>query len=128
MQSKKIEEAEIASLKVSSLPTRPTASYAFGGRGYTASEMKAAFDKLPEYIIEKLNLLIDDLLREGDESYVGSYKTGINGNRSLKSLLDGIVSGEFAELLSVNGKSLADTISSLAAEIEAIKESVGIGN
>lgn len=128
MQSKKIEEAEIASLKVSSLPTRPTASYAFGGRGYTASEMKAAFDKLPEYIIEKLNLLIDDLLREGDESYVGSYKTGINGNRSLKSLLDGIVSGEFAELLSVNGKSLADTLSSLAAEIEAIKESVGIGN
>ena len=75
MQSKKIEEAEIASLKVSSLPTRPTASYAFGGRGYTASEMKAAFDKLPEYIIEKLNLLIDDLLREGDESDVGSYKT-----------------------------------------------------
>lgn len=128
MQSKKIEEAEIASLKVSSLPTRPTASYAFGGRGYTASEMKAAFDKLPEYIIEKLNLLIDDLLREGDESYVGSYKTGINGNRSLKSLLDGVVTGEFAELLSVNGKSLADTVSSLAAEIEAIKESVGIGN
>ena len=61
MTTNKITDSEIESLKVGSLPTRPTAPTAFGGRGYTATEMKAAFDKLPLKIIEEFNALIDDI-------------------------------------------------------------------
>ena len=61
MNAKKINESEISTLKVASLPTRPTAPTAFGGKGYTATEMKAAFDKLPLYTIANYNLLISDI-------------------------------------------------------------------
>ncbi|MBQ8381341.1 MAG: hypothetical protein IJY18_05550 [Clostridia bacterium] len=61
MKTSKITESEIADLKISSLPTRPTAPASFGGRGYTAKDMKAAFDKLPLFIIERLNSVIDDI-------------------------------------------------------------------
>ena len=46
---------------MSSLPTRPTAPSAFGGSGYTATEMKAAFDRLPLKIIERFNLLLSEI-------------------------------------------------------------------
>lgn len=61
MNTKKITDSEIESLKVASLPTRPTAPTAFGGKGYTATEMKAAFDKLPLRIIEGFNSLIEEI-------------------------------------------------------------------
>ena len=61
MNTRKITESDIAPLKISSLPTRPTAPTAFGGKGYTATEMKEAFDKLPLKIIESFNSLIDDI-------------------------------------------------------------------
>ncbi|MBQ7314885.1 MAG: hypothetical protein IJW83_02640 [Clostridia bacterium] len=57
----KILPSEIADIKIASLPTRPTAPTSFGGKGYTASDMKAAFDRLPLFIIERLNALIDDV-------------------------------------------------------------------
>lgn len=61
MITKKIPDSEIESLKVASLPTRPTAPAAFGGKGYTATEMKAAFDKLPLRIIKEFNVLMDEI-------------------------------------------------------------------
>lgn len=61
MTTSKISDTEIDALKVASLPTRPTAPTAFGGKGYTATEMKEAFDKLPLKIIEEFNALIDDI-------------------------------------------------------------------
>ena len=61
MKSKKITDTDIKDLKVASLPSRPTAPAANGGAGYTANQMKAAFDRLPLFIIERLNELIDDV-------------------------------------------------------------------
>ena len=61
MTTKKITSDEIDQNAVSSLPTRPTASVAFGGKGYTSAEMKEAFDRLPKLIIERFNLLLSDL-------------------------------------------------------------------
>ncbi|MBR5139611.1 MAG: hypothetical protein IKV16_01025 [Clostridia bacterium] len=61
MVTKKILDSEIESLKVASLPTRPTAPTAFGGKGYTSAEMKAAFDKLPLRIIEEFNTLVGEI-------------------------------------------------------------------
>ena len=61
MKATKIFDSEIESLKISSLPTRPTAPTAFGGKGYTSAEMKAAFDMLPLFIISHFNDLVDDV-------------------------------------------------------------------
>ena len=61
MTTNLISHDEIASLKVENLPTRPTAPEYFGGLGYSAREMKAAFDKLPLFIIDVLNSLIEDV-------------------------------------------------------------------
>ena len=61
MNTRKITDSDIASLKISSLPTRPTAPTSFGGKGYTATQMKAAFDQLPLYIITHLNTLIGEI-------------------------------------------------------------------
>ena len=47
MKAKKIYNSDIADILISSLPTRPTALREYGGAGYGATEMKAAFDKLP---------------------------------------------------------------------------------
>ena len=61
MTTKKIPDSEIESLKVASLPTRPTAPTAFGGKGYSATEMKEAFDKLPLRIVDAFNLLVAEI-------------------------------------------------------------------
>ena len=61
MTTKKIPDSEIESLRVASLPTRPTAPTAFGGKGYSATEMKEAFDKLPLRIVDAFNLLVAEI-------------------------------------------------------------------
>ena len=61
MFTKEIQESEIQPVAIASLPTRPTISTALGGRGFTASEMRAAFDALPRLIISRLNQLIAEL-------------------------------------------------------------------
>lgn len=59
-----ISEREMALSGVSSLPLTPTASPALGGRNYTPAEMKAAFDRLPRLVAERLNELLS-MLRDG---------------------------------------------------------------
>ena len=62
MKAKKLTEAEMTPLRIASLPTRPTANSSFGSKGYTSTEMKEAFDLLPNLIAERLNALIEDAL------------------------------------------------------------------
>ena len=45
MKATKITDNEISDKLISSLPSRPTAPASFGGRGFSANEMKAAFDE-----------------------------------------------------------------------------------
>ena len=83
MNTTKITDSEIDTLKVASLPTRPTAPAAFGGKGYTALEMKAAFDKLPLRIIESFNLLIDEINS-------GAVTEEISRHEPIKSLISDV--------------------------------------
>ena len=76
MNTKKITDSEIEPLCVASLPTRPTAATAFGGKGYTSQEMKEAFDLLPNLIAARLNSLIEDIL---DGSLAESMVVGEEG-------------------------------------------------
>lgn len=127
MNTKKITSAEITPIAISSLPTRPTASTAFGGKGYTAAQMKEAFDKLPLLIIERFNSLIDEIgLEHGGIS--ASIPTGLGPHHHLENLFTDLKNGNFAGYIMVYGKTLdatimeiKNTLSEIKSELEALK-------
>ncbi len=125
MNTKKILDSEIANMKIASLPSRPTAPTAFGGRGFTAKDMKEAFDKLPLFIVEKFNTLIDDISANGENSIAGAIPTGLSVGHTLANLFEDIKTGEFADILSVGDGTLSEYILLLADKITEINEAVG---
>lgn len=108
MKSQKILDSDIKSMKIASLPSKPTASLSFGGGGYTAAQVKDAFDKLPLYLVNKFNVLIEDILTFGEEGLAGAILTGIKDGHTLAGLLSDIGEGEAAEYLAVGEETLAD--------------------
>ena len=108
MNTEKILRSEIEDLTIASLPSRPTAPAAFGGKGYTASDMKAAFDRLPLFIIERFNTLLDDIAAGDESSVLFSMPSGIREGHTLGELLRDIATGEFAEYLDVGAESLSE--------------------
>lgn len=122
MKSKKITESDISALRVSSLPTRPTAPAEFGGKGYTPKELKEAFDKLPLYIIECYNALIEDICAVRDSSVSKMMQTGIRPQHTLSELFSDIESGQFADYLSVFGSTLTEFLSKLREDVDALME------
>lgn len=125
MKTEIITDSEIADLKISSLPTRPTAPAAFGGRGYTATEMKCAFDKLPLFIVERLNSLINDIVAEPSSSIAVRLLTGLSDGHTLYDMLNEIKSGDFASYLSVLGTTLTSYLSALRGELDIVKKDLG---
>ena len=124
MNTKKITSAEITPIAISSLPTRPTAPAAFGGKGYTAAEMKAAFDKLPLLVIERFNELLDEI-ESTEGSFSNSIPTGLGDGHTLGDMFRDIINGNFAGYIKVFGKSLTAElleIKNTLAEIEARQE------
>lgn len=119
MKTKKITSGDISDKRVSSLPTRPTAPRAFGGIGYTASDMKEAFDKLPLYIIEKFNSLLDDFSAEPGDSVADEIKTGIGGG-SLRELFEDIISGAILKHIGYGDGTLEDFLIKLREDIDAL--------
>ena len=124
MYANKISDTEITNNQISSLPTRPTAATAFGGKGYSAAEMKAAFDKLPLLIIDKYNKLIDDIKRTDSDAITAAIPTNIYTGHSLQAMLYDIPNGEFAGYLKVGDESLANTIANINSEIEYLKSTI----
>ena len=114
MKTKKISEADIVNLKVSSLPTRPTAPGTFGGKGYTARDMKEAFDRLPLYVIERLNSLLDDISATGEGSLASEIKTGLSEGHTLSELFSDIADGHAASYLSLGDETLGARMIRLA--------------
>ena len=126
MKATKISDAEISALKVAALPTRPTTPDAFGGSGYTPTEVKAAFDKLPLYIIEKYNELIDDITGEGGGDITDGLKTGINDTKTLGEFFSDITDGTLATYLKTPLGTLAEDLMGLKSDIAKIAEHLGI--
>ena len=122
MLTTKITDEEIRELRVASLPTRPTAPSSFGGRGYTAGEMKEAFDRLPLYIMDRLNSLLDDINSTGETSLAGAVKTDIYEGHTLSRLFSDLVNGEAAGYVKVLGMSLAECIAELRDNIKEIRQ------
>lgn len=123
MKTTKITENEIAELKVASLPTRPGASVKYGGCGYSAAETKAAFDKLPLFIIQKFNSLLDDICAE-DGGIASAVQTGLAGGHTLADLLGDIKSGALISYIvaSSSGESLSAVLRRLSERIARLEE------
>ncbi len=114
MQSSKITKEEIDHLRVSSLPTRPASDRVYGGEGYSAEEIKAAFDRLPMHIVDVLNALIDDIKREGEESVAASIPTGLGEGHTLYDLFCDLRDGYFASYIKIGDESLPVIIARLS--------------
>ncbi len=120
MNATKILDSEISSLKIASLPSRPTAPTSFGGKGYTASEMKAAFDRLPLFIIERFNTLIEDIGSVGQMSLAAEIPTGISEDHTLRELFLDIKSGAIAGYMKVLGENLEDLLAGILDSLAAL--------
>jgi hypothetical protein len=79
-------------LRIASLPTRPTAPTYLGGKGFTATEMKEAFDLLPSLIAERYNSLLED-----------------------------IESGDVLDVIKIDGKTLRAYLAYILSEINSLK-------
>ncbi len=126
MKATRITENSIAGLKVASLPTRPTAPASYGGVGYTAADMKAAFDRLPLFLVEKYNDLIDSIEGHDDDAVATSILTGISPEHTLARMFTEIIDGGFAGYLSINGVSLLECIQLIYSKLEQLGSMHGI--
>ena len=125
MKAKKILNSDIEHILISSLPSHPTAPRDFGGRGFSATEMKEAFDKLPLYLVEEHNKLISDICNFGEDSLASAIPTGIKGGHSLYNLFEDVKSGELAAYFGILGKSLLSHLITIYAEIDELKGEIG---
>lgn len=119
MNTTKILTEQIRDLTVSSLPTRPTAPTSLGGRGFSPSEMKEAFDRLPLFIAERLNSLIGEIRGE-DGTVTDAIPTGLKDGHTLSDLFADVESGELASYLKVLGKSLAVQIGDILERLDKL--------
>ena len=122
MYANKITDTEVSTNRIGSLPTRPTASTAFGGKGYSSTQMKEAFDKLPMLIIHRFNLLLDDIRGVDEEAMSAEMPTTIKPGQSLMNMFQDILNGDFAAYLKVGEQSLAKAIADIYTEIQSIKD------
>ena len=122
MRTKKITENDIKGMKISSLPTRPTAPSSLGGRGYSSEEMRAAFDRLPLYIIERFNLLLEDIKAVGEDSLAAAIRTEIDEGHNLYDIFRDIRNGRFANYLSVGESTLSYKLAELEARISELEK------
>ena len=122
MTATKILNEEIEDLKISSLPTQPTSPKGLGGLGYSSRDMKAAFDKLPLFIIERYNALIEAIGTVGEGSLADAIPTGISDGQTLATLMDDMKNGNFAAYLPVADTTLEEAILYVLNEIEGLIE------
>ena len=121
MLTTKITESEIQPISIASLPTRPTAPTAFGGKGYSSVQMKECFDKLPRLIIERLNLLIGELQSGLIQNAALALETGIAEGFTLADFLREFSSGELAMRFPIDegGKRLGEILPELIEKVNS---------
>ena len=125
MLTTKIRNSDIAQMKVASLPSRPTAPTTFGGKGYTAAQLKEAFDRLPLYLVEKFNSLLDDISALGPDSLAAAIPTGLREGHTLADFFSDIVCGTVTNyLLLENEESIAGAFRDVLGRLQQIESFV----
>ena len=87
--------------------------------------MKAAFDALPLFIIERLNALLDDLSAEGAGAVSSEIKTGLSEGHTLYEMFSDIGNGGFASYLDVGGRSLLTELSDIKVRLSELEAKNG---
>ena len=126
MKAKKITQDEISDMLIAALPTKPTTPSFFGGKGYSAQEMKEAFDKLPLFIIERYNELIEAVSENGESSLAAAIKTGLEESHTLSDMFSDIDNGAFPSYVKFLGTTLSEYLLSLREDVDIIKSLLGI--
>lgn len=121
MKTKKITELEMEPLRIASLPTRPTADTSFGGKGYSSTQMKEAFDKLPELIAERVNSLLDDISCGDVADDIPTDNPTVS---TLRALFDGIENGDLIAAIKMSGESVSSMIAKLRADVNALEKKI----
>ena len=123
MKSRKITEADIAEMKISNLPTRPTSPQSFGGKGYTAADMKAAFDKAS-----------DGALKSAADYFCCAYRSLANSYRDALNNLEQNTGETYDSLYIVGGGAKNQFLNRLTEEATGKKvialpiEATALGN
>ena len=126
MKSHTITNEEIEALKVASLPNRPTAPEEYGGHGFTAKEMKAAFDRLPLYLVERFNDLVDDIQTESSDSILRSVKLGLGNGMTLYDFLLFFETGQILSIIPFGEENLSYYLVRLRRDIERCISALGL--
>ena len=126
MKSHTITNEEIEALKVASLPNRPTAPEEYGGHGFTAKEMKAAFDRLPLYLVERFNDLIDDIETESSDSILRSVKLGLGNGMTLYDFLLFFETGQILSIIPFGEENLSYYLVRLRRDIDRCISALGL--
>ncbi len=125
MAINKITAREIAENAVEgNLPDRPSQESLYAERGMTAAEVKAAYDRLPKLIADRFNALVDAIGCEAsDDGIAASILTGITEGHTLNRLFLDILSGAFADYLSIDGeRTLREALLSIPDPLPALTE------
>ena len=126
MKSHTITNEEIEALKVASLPNRPTAPEEYGGHGFTAKEMKAAFDRLPLYLVERFNDLVDDIETESSDSILRSVKLGLGNGMTLYDFLLLFETGQILSIIPFGEENLSYYLVRLRRDIDRCISALGL--
>lgn len=126
MKSQIIEQDRIAGMLVAHLPTRPNAPTSLGGAGYTATDMKCAFDRLPLFLHGRINTLIEDITGENGGSITDVVKTQLFDGHTLKDFFDDVKSGDATSYIKCFDSSLAEYLQKLRSDINALAEKAGV--
>lgn len=126
MKSHTITNEEIEALKVASLPNRPTAPEEYGGHGFTAKEMKEAFDRLPLYLVDRLNDLIDDIETESSDSILRSVKLGVGNGMTLYDFLLLFETGQILSIIPMGDENLSFYLVRLRRDVDRCLAALGL--
>ena len=124
MAISKITSAEIEERLIENLPTRPNSPTTLGGKGYTANELKAAFDALPRLVAERFNDLIDDITSEDSSEIKSLIKTGIKESHTLNDLFSDIQNSTILDYLIIDDEPLSVFLRGLKSDLESMKRIV----
>ena len=128
MKSHTITNEEIEALKVASLPNRPTAPEEYGGHGFTAKEMKEAFDRLPLYLVDRLNDLIDAIETERSDSVLRSIKLGVGNGMTLYDFLLLFETGQILSIIPMGDENLSFYLVRLRRDVDRCLAALGLNN
>ena len=118
MRIQKIKDEELEPLKIASLPNRPTAPEEYGGVGYSAKDMKGAFDRLPLFLAGKFNELLEDIEAEGEDSIAYAIKIGLGESISLRDFIDWFSTGQILAFIPTGEESLAAFLTALRRDVD----------